>query len=131
MRNRAKCRLCNEIIESFHRGDYVSCKCDEIAVSGGNEKLEVFAKNWANFMRVDDEGNEIIIAVEEKKDASITEATKESLTLPPVTHDDFVKMLEEFCQNIENLPADAKFSSVTHVDLVSVLRILVDIFRSS
>ncbi len=127
MRNRAKCRLCNEIIESFHRGDYVSCKCDEIAVSGGNEKLEVFAKNWANFMRVDDEGNEIIIAVEEKKD----EANKDLPVAPTLTKDDYIKMLEEFCQNIDDLPQDAKFSSVTHVDLVSVLRILVDIFRSS
>ena len=39
IRNRAKCNLCNEIIESEFRHDYVQCKCGAIAVDGGKAYL--------------------------------------------------------------------------------------------
>lgn len=34
-RNRIRCKHCNEIIESKHRHDYVSCDCGKVAVDGG------------------------------------------------------------------------------------------------
>ena len=43
MRNRAKCKLCSSVIESYHRYDEVSCKCGEINISGGNDVLEVIS----------------------------------------------------------------------------------------
>lgn len=38
-RNQAQCRKCNDIIESVHRHDFVSCKCGAIAVDGGKAYL--------------------------------------------------------------------------------------------
>ena len=35
IRNSAKCRKCNDEIESTHRHDFVKCKCGEIFVDGG------------------------------------------------------------------------------------------------
>ena len=35
MRNRCKCLYCFDIIESFSRHDYVSCKCGAIFTDGG------------------------------------------------------------------------------------------------
>lgn len=35
LRNMAKCRKCNDIIESKHRHDFKFCKCGAIAVDGG------------------------------------------------------------------------------------------------
>ena len=35
--NRAKCKKCGDVITSYHRHDYVSCKCASIAVDGGTE----------------------------------------------------------------------------------------------
>lgn len=35
LHNRAKCALCQDVIESFSRHDWVSCKCGEIFVDGG------------------------------------------------------------------------------------------------
>ena len=55
MKNRAKCKLCNSIIESFHRHDYVTCACGEIAVDGGLDYFKVIARDYANFLRIDDE----------------------------------------------------------------------------
>lgn len=59
MRNRAKCRRCDDIIESTHRHDFVTCKCGEIAVDGGQAYFRAAAKNFENFIRLDDEGNEV------------------------------------------------------------------------
>jgi hypothetical protein len=68
MRNRAKCKGCGEIIESFHRDDYVTCTCGEIAGDGGKDYYGAAAKNWNNFLRVDDFDNIIPIQVKEKDD---------------------------------------------------------------
>ena len=64
MRNRAKCKLCGDIIESFHPTDVVECKCGEIAVDRGLG-LGCAARDWKNFVRVDDEGNEIVVRITE------------------------------------------------------------------
>lgn len=36
-RNRAKCRLCGDVIESKHRHDFVVCKCGSIFIDGGQD----------------------------------------------------------------------------------------------
>lgn len=46
--NKAQCRVCGDIIESKHRHDFVSCKCDEIFVDGGKDYLRRGAKDFAN-----------------------------------------------------------------------------------
>ena len=114
MINRAKCKLCESIIESFCEGDYVECKCGEIAVDGG-DKLRCSAKDFKNFLRVDDEGNEIVVHVREPG-----KQTKE----------DFLKMLEEMIKNIENLPTHAMTAPINHYDFVATLILLLNIFKS-
>ena len=37
IRNAIQCLLCSEVIVSRHRHDYVSCKCGNMDVDGGNE----------------------------------------------------------------------------------------------
>ena len=37
--NRCKCRLCNDIIISKHRHDFVRCKCGEIFTDGGEDYI--------------------------------------------------------------------------------------------
>jgi hypothetical protein len=41
MRNRIQCLLCNEIIESKHRHDYVTCSCGNVSVDGGQDYCKV------------------------------------------------------------------------------------------
>ena len=64
MKNRAKCKLCNDVLESFHRHDFVRCKCDEISIDGGTDLFKCGAKNWCNFIRLDDNDNEFPVKVE-------------------------------------------------------------------
>lgn len=59
MRNRAKCKLCQEVIESVHIYDRVICSCKEICINGGTQEFYSSARNFCNFLRVDDNDNEL------------------------------------------------------------------------
>ena len=37
--NKIRCKHCNDIIESKHRHDFVSCSCGAVAVDGGTTYL--------------------------------------------------------------------------------------------
>jgi len=122
MRNRAKCKLCSVIIESFHETDYVDCSCGEISIHGGKYKLGCAAKNWANFMRVDDLGNEIVVKIDGDENAYKTpdKGSKK----------DLIVLLDDLIQEIEKLPSHAMTASVTHYDLLSVLFLLSSLFKA-
>jgi len=123
MRNRAKCRLCEEIIESFHSHDYVSCKCGEISIDGGNMHYKASAKDFNNFLRVDDNGKEVEVVVEEK-------APIEDLPSFKPSKEELLQMLEEMQKRIENLPIEAIYSPINHADFASLMMLLSAIFRS-
>lgn len=38
--NRAKCKICGDIVESNRRHDYIPCKCRAMAVDGGHAYLK-------------------------------------------------------------------------------------------
>ncbi len=59
VRNRAKCRLCNDIIESTHVHDYRTCSCGEISVDGGGEYQRFSANDVNNFISLDYDDKEI------------------------------------------------------------------------
>ena len=44
--NKARCRLCGDVVESKHRHDWQSCSCGAIFVDGGREYLRRGAKNF-------------------------------------------------------------------------------------
>lgn len=117
MKNRAKCKLCQSIIESFHKYDYVECKCGEIAVDGG-DSLKCMANDFNNFVRVDEEGNEIVVTVK----------PKEEITHVP-TKIEMLDMLDQMIKSIEALPQQAMITPITHYDFVSALLLLSSILR--
>lgn len=125
MRNRAKCKLCGDIIESFHRNDYVSCSCQEISIDGGQHLFRCAAKSFENFLRVDDVGNERAIKFEEKSEE---EYLSEPIRKP--TKAEMIEMLEEMIANIEKLPANAMSAPITHYDWVSSLLLIASILKA-
>lgn len=125
MKNRAKCKLCKSVLESFHRYDYVVCKCGEISISGGFDVLECSAKDFVNFLRVDDEGNEIIVTVkgaEQKEQAKENEAPKPSKK-------EKLEMLSNMVTSLENLPQVALNTPITHFDLYSHMLLVLSILQ--
>ena len=129
MRNIAKCKLCKEIIESFHRYDYFTCKCGEISIDGGNEAFLSSARNFENFLRVDDEGNEIVVTVK-NSDSKTVPDTSFSDETPKLSRKDLIAMLDEMSASIEKLPTQAYTSPVTQIDLCSLITLLSSIFKT-
>lgn len=125
MRNRAKCRKCNCIIESKEANDWVYCECSEIGLSGGNDNYRCYAVDFSNFLRVDDENNEIVVTIKQSSDSS-----NDSTSVLPLSKSDLLNMLDEMIKNIENLPEHAKLTSINHYDYSSLLYLLSAIFRS-
>ena len=117
MRNRAKCALCNDIIESFYLADYTQCSCGEIGIRGGNLRFETFAKDFVNFKRVDDQDNEIEVKVIDEDVKPLDNDTK-------ITKEEVLIAIKEMISNYENLPPNALSAAITGYDLLSVLFLL-------
>lgn len=125
MRNRAKCKKCGDIIESFHRQDFVECSCTEICIDGGSDIFHAAAKDWANFLRVDDNDNEIIVTVIDKKAEEQPKPDDvKPLDMPKLNRADKMKALEEMIKSYESLPQHALIQPCTHYDVLSVLLLL-------
>ena len=122
MRNIAKCKKCKSIIESLHSYDHVTCQCGEIGVSGGPDEMKCHAADWENFLRVDEQGNEILPTIQEIE-------VRPSYT-PKPTKKELLKMMDEMIEGIERLPPHAMFAPVTHADLLSALLLISSLFRS-
>lgn len=125
MKNRAKCKKCLSVIESYHSTDWVDCKCGEISVDGG-EAMRCGSKNWSNFVRVDDEGNEIVPIIKSPEDL---EDVKQLYNEKP-TRKELVEMLDSMIQNVENLPDHAKLSGINHYDYCALIMLLAQIFKT-
>lgn len=125
MKNRAKCKLCGDILESFHRHDYIVCKCGEISIDGGLDYLKCSAKNWQNFLRIDDEGNEIIIKVIDQPEKE--QAPEE---IKKLTRLEQIEMLETMVKNIENLPKHVMDLPINHYDFYSYILLITSILKT-
>lgn len=44
--NRCQCKQCGDIIQSWHRYDFVSCKCGAISTDGGTSYIRRSAKDF-------------------------------------------------------------------------------------
>lgn len=104
--NKAKCLVCNDVIESLTESDAIVCTCGEISVMGG-DAMQCAARNWSNFLRIDADGNEIVPAVEQ-----------------PTRRQDLINELHRLIDSYDALPDRALAMPVTHYDLASSLRLL-------
>lgn len=48
--SKAQCAICKDIIESTYRHNFVSCKCGEIFLDGGDEYIRYGANDINNFI---------------------------------------------------------------------------------
>ena len=122
MKNKAKCKLCGDMIESWFKGDLRPCKCGEIAVDGG-DAMYAMARDWRNFLRVDDEGNEIEVKVEGEVKPIELEERK------PMTKEEMLENLESIIRSYDNMPENALYGPVTHYDMQVALMLILEIFK--
>jgi hypothetical protein len=120
MKNKAKCKLCSSIIESFHPGDTVTCKCGEIVVFGG-DAMHCRANDYANFLRIDDNGNEIVVKYVEIKEKENPD-NQPNESQPNISRDELIQEVERLIEGDEELLAKGLND---HVRLFDVLRYII------
>jgi hypothetical protein len=120
MKNKAKCKLCSSIIESFFKDDYVQCKCGEIAIAGGDYEFWSRANDYANFLRVDDKGNEILVKTADQKDKPA-----EQIARPSSAYEELCNMIEAD----EGLPEKALYQPVNYFDLLRYAMVIKESFK--
>lgn len=102
------------------RNDYVTCKCGEIAVDGGQEYWRCAAKDWHNFLRIDDDGREVEIKVIEKE-----EPIPEALPQPKPKKEEVIKLIREQIR-ICDLDNEARARQpLTNYDFGAILYLLL------
>ncbi|MDP4120521.1 MAG: hypothetical protein Q8876_05645 [Bacillota bacterium] len=77
--------------------------------------------NYDNFLRVDDENNEIIVKVIESEGPHETEKKPD--------HDELLAMLDRMIDSYSSLPENAMSTPITHYDFVSALMLLSSIVK--
>ena len=117
MQNKAKCKLCESIIQSYHATDYVECSCGQISVSGG-DAMYCAAKDFRNFLRVDDLGNVIVPKIVSDDDEPKEKPIESALDV-----------LKGLLKSYEELPPAAMSAPCTNYDLLSVLLVLSALFK--
>ena len=61
-----KCLVCGDIIESKHRHDLLSCKCNNCYIDGGQDYLHFGGNDFNKILIIFDDGTEILASDEEK-----------------------------------------------------------------
>lgn len=124
MRNRAKCRLCNDIIESKHNQDHVSCSCGQISIDGGSEYYRCLAIDWENFIRIADDGSEVEVKIENSPDKDHEDKAKEAIKDKRMTRDELIQHLKDHLTHAETLPPHVKQSFCTYMDLDAAISLI-------
>ena len=65
--NRIKCLKCGDILHSKHRHDFVTCKCHEVFLDGGDDYRRV-GGDAESIAIVQDDGTEIPLTEIHKRD---------------------------------------------------------------
>ncbi len=132
MRNRIKCMLCQDVIESTHRHDFKSCKCGACSVDGGNEYKRCLFDKPENIriLEDDDSEHEIVIPkdrlqrLEEKQEP---EQIIEDMPKKKPTRKELRGILDEMIKSVESLPPHAMTDPLNQYDYSSFLMILQSI----
>lgn len=93
--------------------------------------FKVTARDYANFLRVDDEGNEIIVKVVEKGGQKQETIANQTGNAAPLTKSELIDILDAMIKNIEGLPQQAMSLPITHYDHCSLMILLSSILRST
>ena len=61
-----KCLVCEDIIESKHRHNLLSCKCNNCYIDGGQDYLHFGGNDFSKILIIFDDGTEVLASDEEK-----------------------------------------------------------------
>lgn len=128
MRKRAKCKLCNTVVETKNNFDIWSCPCGEISIDRISGAFHANVKNDIdNLILVDNDGNEII----PKISSAIEDSEQTTHKIDKGGLEELLYILDKYAENLHNLPPEARQSPITHSDFGALITLLSSIFRAS
>lgn len=116
MKNRAKCRLCGDVIESLTQYDIVECSCKEISIWGGEYELRCHARDFKNFLRIDGEGRERQVKYIDINEANESNGQAEDEPKKP-TREELIEELDTLIKYIGDYPPHKLHSACSYADL--------------
>lgn len=138
---RAKCKLCNNIIEIKNRIDMFSCPCGEITIDFITAQLHASIKtDKTNLLFVDDDDNEIVTKTLDSENVawidgkSIVDPKEKEMMNEDVnlgSRRELLSMIDALIHNIDSMPNQGRFAPVTHSDFAEILSLVAALFRSS
>lgn len=93
---------------------------------GGAMRSE--AKDYENFLRVDDLGNEVVVRYKEQIDSNENIATDHDNGKGP-TIEELIQAVDHSIEAIENLPDHAKYEPCNQYDICSILLTIKAVLR--
>ena len=139
MRNRAKCKLCHSIVECLNDCDLFSCSCGEITVDIIHDAYHASVKtSIANFVCIDDEGNEIIpkrstLDIGKSSDPVVLNEVENGINVleqaNKASTSELMAVLDAMIERIDSLPPHARTAPVTHSDFGALLSLIKEILR--
>ena len=85
-----------------------------------------YAKSFKNFIRINDDGEEVIPTIVEKE---VPEADpNQDMTQPP-NRQELLSALNDYIKSFDNLPEHAMMTPITHIDLKNSLTIVYAILK--
>lgn len=149
MRNRAKCALCGDVIESVMENspterkkgdlieircsDYVECKCGEIAVFDGPAMGCASKNGYRNFLRLKEDGTEIPVKYHEKEHNSQNDAmvdnTQEHDFQAQRSREELLQELIEIVSYNFKLPPHEYQAPLRVCDFVSVMVRVIEVLK--
>lgn len=134
---RAKCRLCQTLVEIKNPLDIFTCSCGELQLDAIWGTVHAKVKDdISNLILIDDEGNEVVHKRNgERIESTAKEILKDMIQasegIDPYSKREHISLLKQMAQNIDSLPPSARSSPVTHSDLSSLISLLVELFCAS
>ena len=90
--------------------------------------MRALAGSWDNFLRIDDDGNEILVKVL-NPDNPPQQPVKD-VQSPRPNREELLQMLDGMRENIERLPPHALAGPINHYDFSSLLLLLSALFKA-
>ena len=117
-RNRAKCGLCLQIIESLHAHDLQVCSCGEISLTGGTTYYKAICKDPKNLLLIDEDGHESTPTFENKQ-----------AILPDLKKEDLMSMLKLQIDTYDKMSVSERHSPVSTYELQSLAMLIYSILK--
>lgn len=93
--------------------------------------MQCGAENWDNFLRVDDNGNDIVVKVRDTFEPKSNHEDIISKIDDRPTKEELIGVLDDMIAKIDTLPQHTMTAPINHYDYSALLMLLSSIFKVS